>query len=95
MKIDFSGIIHMFQFEGFTALGKIAHPVSGKTEKNTEHASFIIDLLAVLQQKTQGNLTDSEHKLLDTTLRDLRLNFIADMNASPASQQPDSDGLQA
>jgi len=51
--------------------------------------------LAVLQEKTQGNLTDSEHKLLDTTLRDLRLNFIADMNAAPAAQQPDSDGLQA
>lgn len=43
MKIDFSGIIQMFQFEGFTALGKIAHPVSGKTEKiqNTHHLSLI------------------------------------------------------
>ena len=81
----------MFQIEGFTALGKIAHPMTGKTEKNLEQASFVIDLLAVLQEKTKGNLTDSEARLLDNALRDLRLNYVAD-NASPASSMPDSSG---
>lgn len=91
MTIDFSGIIQMFQMEGFTALGKIAHPMTGKTEKNLEQASFVIDLLAVLQEKTKGNLTDSETRLLDNTLRDLRLNYVSD-NAAPASSTPDSSG---
>ncbi|MEY3690144.1 MAG: DUF1844 domain-containing protein [Candidatus Kapaibacteriota bacterium] len=91
MTIDFSGIVQMFQIEGFTALGKIAHPMTGKTEKNLEQASFVIDLLAVLQEKTKGNLTDSEARLLDNALRDLRLNYVAD-NASPASSMPDSSG---
>lgn len=91
MKIDFTGIIQMFQLEGFTALGKIAHPMTGKTERNPEQASFVIDLLAILQEKTTGNLTDTESRLLDNVLRDLRLNYVAD-NASPASSQPDSSG---
>jgi len=91
MTIDFSGIVQMFQIEGFTALGKIAHPMTGKTEKNLEQASFVIELLAVLQEKTKGNLTDSEARLLDNALRDLRLNYVAD-NASPASSMPDSSG---
>ena len=91
MTIDFSGIIQMFQIEGFTALGKIAHPMTGKTEKNLEQASFVIDLLAVLQDKTKGNLTDAESRLLDNALRDLRLNYVAD-NVNPASASPDSSG---
>ena len=91
MTIDFSGIIQMFQMEGFTALGKIAHPMTGKTEKNLEQASFVIDLLAVLQEKTKGNLTDTEARLLDNVLRDLRLNYVSD-NSAPASSTPDSSG---
>jgi hypothetical protein len=81
----------MFQMEGFTALGKIAHPMTGKTEKNLEQASFVIDLLAVLQEKTKGNLTDTEARLLDNVLRDLRLNYVSD-NSAPASSKPDSSG---
>ena len=81
----------MFQMEGFTALGKIAHPMTGKTEKNLEQASFVIDLLAVLQEKTKGNVTDTEARLLDNVLRDLRLNYVSD-NSAPASSTPDSSG---
>jgi hypothetical protein len=44
MKIDFSGIIQMFQMEGFVAFGKIKHPASDTIEKNLDHASFVIDL---------------------------------------------------
>ena len=91
MNIDFTGIVQMFQIEGFTALGKIAHPMTGKTEKNLEQASFVIDLLAILQEKTAGNLTDTESRLLDNVLRDLRLNYVVD-NTSPASSKPDSPG---
>jgi hypothetical protein len=95
MKIDFTGIVGMFQLEGFIALGKIAHPATGKIEKNAEQASFIIDLLSVLQEKTKGNLSAEENRLLDGTLRDLRLNFVADSSSAPAASQPDSPGTMA
>jgi hypothetical protein len=65
--------------------------MTGKTEKNLEQASFVIDLLAVLQEKTKGNLTDTEARLLDNVLRDLRLNYVSD-NTVPAASTPDSSG---
>ena len=65
--------------------------MTGKTEKNLEQASFVIDLLAVLQEKTKGNLTDTEARLLDNVLRDLRLNYVSD-NTVPAASNPDSSG---
>ena len=65
--------------------------MTGKTEKNLEQASFVIDLLAVLQEKTKGNVTDTEARLLDNVLRDLRLNYVSD-NSAPASSTPDSSG---
>jgi hypothetical protein len=65
--------------------------MTGKTEKNLEQASFVIDLLAVLQEKTKGNLTDTEARLIDNVLRDLRLNYVSD-NTVPAASTPDSSG---
>ncbi|MBI3259826.1 MAG: DUF1844 domain-containing protein [Ignavibacteriae bacterium] len=78
MKIDFSGIIQMFQMEGFIALGKLKHPATDNLEKNLDHASFIIDLISVLEEKSRGNLTDNEQRLIQHTLQDLRLNFVAE-----------------
>ena len=80
MKIDFSQIIQMFQMEGFIALGKLKHPATDSLEKNLHHASFIIDLISVLEQKTKGNLTDEEQRFIQHTLQDLRLNFVAESN---------------
>ncbi len=39
-------------------------------------ARHSIDMLAVLQQKTQGNLTREESSLLDNTLTELRMRFV-------------------
>lgn len=75
-KIDFNGIVQMFQIEAFAALGKIKHPALDKIEKNLDHAQFLIDLLSVLEEKTKGNLTDQENRFLTHALSDLRLNFV-------------------
>lgn len=58
------------------AMGKIAHPETGKTEKNLEMAQMSIDMLEMLQTKTKGNLNDKEEALLSTTLTNLRLTFV-------------------
>lgn len=86
MKIDFSGIIQMFQMEGFVALGKIKHPASDTIEKNLDHASFIIDLISVLEEKTRGNLTDQEQRMIQYALQDLKLNYVAESDAITSAQ---------
>ncbi|HYF03300.1 MAG TPA: DUF1844 domain-containing protein [Patescibacteria group bacterium] len=83
-KIDFNGIVQMFQMEAFAALGKIKHPALDKIEKNLEHAQFLIDLLTVLQEKTQGNLTDQEKRFIDYALSDLKLNYV-EVSGNPST----------
>ena len=45
-------------------------------EKNPELARHFIDLLGVLQEKTRGNLTLEEQRLLENTLTELRFRFV-------------------
>lgn len=56
-------------------LGKVPNPVDGKIEKETEHAKITIDLLVMLRDKTKGNLSTDEEKLINNTISDLQLNF--------------------
>jgi hypothetical protein len=81
-SIDFSVIVNMFGMEGMVALGKLKHPANDSLSVNLEQAKFIIDLLSVLDEKTKGNLTDVEQKLLDYTLSNLRLNYVQSSNSN-------------
>ncbi|MBI3292188.1 MAG: DUF1844 domain-containing protein [Elusimicrobia bacterium] len=56
-------------------LGKVPNPATGKIERDLEQARFSIELLSMLENKTQGRLTDKEHRLLSNVLADLKLNF--------------------
>lgn len=58
------------------SLGKLVSPLSGETARDLDTARFSIDLLGMLQQKTRGNLSPNEERLLDSVLTNLRLNFI-------------------
>ncbi|MDQ3489125.1 MAG: DUF1844 domain-containing protein [Acidobacteriota bacterium] len=63
--------------------GDLPDPVSGERgETNLVGASQMIELLSLLQAKTQGNLEPAESKLLDDLLFDLRMRFVQ------AQQQP-------
>lgn len=63
--------------------GDLPDPVSGERgEPDLIAASQMIELLALLQAKTQGNLEPAEAKLLDDLLYDLRMRFVQ------AQQQP-------
>ena len=62
-------------------LGKIPNPATGATQVNLRAAKSVIDSLEMLASKTQGNLTDSETKLLDTALQNLRPLYAAAQTA--------------
>lgn len=57
-------------------LGGAPNPETGQTEKDLPLARQNLDLLSMLRQKTRGNLTAEEDKLLDGLLADLRLRFV-------------------
>lgn len=53
-------------------LGRIPNPATGESHVNLQAAKSVIDSLEMLASKTRGNLTDSEAKLLDTALQNIR-----------------------
>jgi hypothetical protein len=57
-------------------LGLMPEPESGTTGKNLDLAAHNIELLAMLQEKTRGNLSAEEKHLLEGLLYDLRLKYI-------------------
>ena len=61
----------------FYHLGDIADPETGKTETNLPAVQQTIDMLIMLREKTQGNLTEEEAKLLEQLVYELQMKFVA------------------
>ena len=57
-------------------LGQIPNPQTGKGEVNLELAKMFIDQLAMIQEKTRGNLTNEETAVLRNTLANLQMAFV-------------------
>jgi hypothetical protein len=58
------------------ALGDAPDPVSGQRRRNLPQAGELIDLLALLRDKTQGNRTEEETRMLEDLLYDLQLRYV-------------------
>lgn len=57
--------------------GDIEDPSLGASQRNLPAAAQMIDLLAMLQEKTKGNLDAEEQQFLDQVLYELRMRYIA------------------
>jgi Domain of unknown function (DUF1844) len=76
-ELTFSGFVLSLATTAALHFGDIADPSTGrKSEPDIEAAGRIIDILAMLQQKTRGNLIPEEDRLVDDLLYELRLRFV-------------------
>jgi len=73
---NFSLFVHSLTVEGLVYLGAAPNPATGKAETNLPQAKYIIGLLEIIEEKTRGNLTDEEDKLLKAALTDLRMRYV-------------------
>ncbi|PYI91534.1 MAG: hypothetical protein DMF03_03160 [Verrucomicrobia bacterium] len=72
-------------------LGQIPNPQSGKPEVNLEMAKMFIDQLAMIQEKTRGNLSSEEGAVLRNTLANLQLAYVElarDGSPAPPESKP-------
>jgi len=76
----FMNLVMMLQMSAMQSMGKIASPVSGEIEKNLDHCRVSIDMLEMLAEKTSGNLNEDEKKYIDSTLYNLRMNYLEEYN---------------
>jgi len=75
-KIDFSTFILSLNSSALVQLGLIEDPASGQKTKNLPLAKQTIDLLAMLEDKTRGNLTRDEDNILKNLLYELRMLYV-------------------
>jgi len=76
----FSTFIASLSSSAMVQLGEIAEPTTGQNQKNMPMAKHTIDIIALLQEKTKGNLTNEENKLIQNVLTDLRMRYIGAIN---------------
>jgi hypothetical protein len=57
-------------------LGEIPNPVDNTVHRDLSSAKQVIDILGMLQQRTKGNLDESEEALFDSVLYDLRMRYV-------------------
>ena len=57
-------------------LGQIPNPKTGEGEVNLDLARMFIDQLAMIQEKTRGNLTSEEAKVLSNALSNLQMAYV-------------------
>ena len=98
-KMDalFVNLVLLFKNAALQQMGKIMNPITGKIEKSMEQASFSIDMLEMLKGKTRGNLSEDLGKLLDSTLLELRMNYVEETEAGAkqaAGKEPEKAGAE-
>jgi hypothetical protein len=75
-KIDFATFMLSLNSSALVQLGLIEDPASGQKTKNLPLAKQTIDLLAMLEEKTRGNLTGDEENILKNLLYELRILYV-------------------
>jgi len=79
-EILFMQLVMQNQQIAIMSMGKLKHPVTDKIERNLELAKISIDTLDMLKVKTKGNLSEYEEKFLDEVIRELKLNYVEEVN---------------
>jgi len=75
-EINFINFMLSLSTSALIQLGEIQDPLSKETGKNLPLAKQTIDLIGMLMEKTKGNLTPDEEKLMEQILYDLRMRYV-------------------
>lgn len=76
-QLTFTGFVLSLASTAAIHFGDLPDPVSGeRAELNLEGAAQMIEILALLDQKTRGNLTAEERQILEQVLYELRMRFV-------------------
>ncbi|HVV83275.1 MAG TPA: DUF1844 domain-containing protein [Kofleriaceae bacterium] len=74
--VDFATHVISLASSAMVALGRMPAPGSEEIEVDLDTARYLIDVIGMLEVKTRGNLDESETKLIQSLLYDLRVAFV-------------------
>jgi hypothetical protein len=83
----FMGLVINLQSTAMIALGKLINPLTQSIERNLDQARFTIDMLGMLEDKTNGNRTEEETRTLRRVLTELRMNYLDEVEKDRQEQE--------
>jgi hypothetical protein len=75
-SVDFTTFILSLSHSALMHMGETPNPDSGQVATSLPLARQTIDLIAMLEDKTRGNLTGDEERLIGQILYDLHMRFV-------------------
>ncbi len=93
----FFAAVETFFQQGWMALGKIPNPFNGKTNRDLKLAEYAVSVLEALREKSKGNLTDDEAKILTEHISLLKSNYVVELNKpeEPETEKPETSEAEA
>jgi len=92
---SFPSLLQEFSTRALVSLGMIQNPFSGEAQVDLKAASYSIDMLAVLQEKTDGNLEESEAMYLGQLIAQLREAFLKVSSAGGSAEGGEASAAEA
>jgi len=74
--VSFAAFVMSLATTAAVHFGDVADPSGGATHTDLPAARQMIDILAMLEDKTRGNLSEEEQKLVETLLYELRMRYV-------------------
>lgn len=75
-EVTFAGFLLSLNTTALYHLGEIPYPETGEKVVDLAMVKYTIDTIALLQEKTQGNLEKDEAELVSNILYDLKLRYV-------------------
>lgn len=83
----FIQLVLQFQTSAMIGMGKLKNPITDKVEVNLDQAKISIDMLDMIKTKMKGNLSEEEDRFITTVIRDLKLNYVDEVNKKQTETQ--------
>ena len=84
---NFAALISMLVTQAFFAMGLLQVKGQEQKEADLELAKYNIDMLETIEEKTKGNLTEEEKKVLENTLSQVRMAYVQVSEQVPPKTQ--------
>lgn len=85
-EANFQTLVSTMATQALFAMGAIPDPRTGQRMVHLDLARHHVDMIGVLEEKSAGNLSEDEQKLVSTTLHELRSTYIQVANAARKGQ---------
>ncbi len=89
-ELSFSSFMVGLASQAVMFLGAVGDPTTGLVTKDLGQAKALIDIIAMLDEKTAGNLNEDEARMMEEMLYELRMHYVeATRNPAPPADGPE------